>query len=470
MDNFIFFKRQGFRLFSVFTVLAVFFCTLAGYQTFVSAEVYVPSNIKVGLFYGSSAKTSVKITSERGYYAGVFNDRVFSEEKIIEDTDVIVSIAENQVVLSDLDGNVLYSETGNSGIGICPVYTDFWEERLEIDGSGYRGSLNFIKDGSGIAVINVVNMDQYLYGVVSREMSESWPLEALKAQAVCSRNYAAQNLGKHSSYGFDICANTHCQMYTGMSREAQSIYDAVDATAGQVMTYNGELCECYYAASMGSTTENVKYVWGNEVPYLISVDNSYEDTENIPNGIWSGVLTVAEVSTIMRNRGYDVGDVQKIEVLEYSPEGRVVKMRVTGNTAIKTLELEECRTVFGTVTKSQMFTVVGDGDAQGQAYVSVTDGSTLIRRRPTQLELLTSSGRSEFSGESLYTTNGQYQKVYADSYEESSANTSFTFKGSGWGHGVGMSQYGAKGMAEAGYTYDEILTHYFSGAEVTTVY
>lgn len=74
----------------------------------------------------------------------------------------------------------------------------------------------------------------------------------------------------------------------------------------------------------------IKYVWGNEVPYLISVDNSYEDTENIPNGIWSGVLTVAEVSTIMRNRGYDVGDVQKIEVLEYSPEGRVVKMRVTG--------------------------------------------------------------------------------------------------------------------------------------------
>lgn len=75
-------------------------------------------------------------------------------------------------MLSDLDGNVLYSESGNNGIGICPIYTDFWEERLEIDGSGYRGSLNFIKDGSGIAVINVVNMDQYLYGVVSREMSD----------------------------------------------------------------------------------------------------------------------------------------------------------------------------------------------------------------------------------------------------------------------------------------------------------
>lgn len=81
MNKFTFFRRQGFRLFSVFTVLAVFFCTLAGYQTFVSADVSVPSNITVGLFYGSSAKTSVKITSERGYYAGVFNDRVFLERE-----------------------------------------------------------------------------------------------------------------------------------------------------------------------------------------------------------------------------------------------------------------------------------------------------------------------------------------------------------------------------------------------------
>ena len=214
----------------------------------------------------------------------------------------------------------------DSGIGLRPFYTDYWEERFTIEGSGYRGSINFIKDGSGFAAINMVDIDQYLYGVVSREMSESWPLEALKAQAICSRNYAAQNIGKHSSYGFDICANTHCQMYTGMSREAQSIYDAVDATRGQVMAYDGELCQLYYSSSMGSTTEDVKYVWGNEVPYLVSVDNSYEDTENIPNGVWSGVLTVEEASTLMRNKGYDVGDVQKIEALEYSPEGRVTKM------------------------------------------------------------------------------------------------------------------------------------------------
>ena len=172
----------------------------------------------------------------------------------------------------------------------------------------------------------------------------------------------------------------------------------------------------------------------------------------------------------MRNKGYDVGDVQKIEALEYSPSGRVTKLRVTGNTAIKTVELEECRTLFSTVTKSQSFTVVGDGDAQGQAYVAVTDGGSLIRQRPTQLELLTGSGRAQLDRSELYVTNGTYQKTYADSDAESTPNTSFIFKGTGWGHGVGMSQYGAKGMAENGYTYDEILTHYFSGAYIHQAY
>lgn len=437
----------------------------------VSAEINIPSVLKVGLFYGSTARTSFTVSCERGYYAGWYNDRDFKEDRIIESTDVKIGLDTNgQITVFDLNGNLLYQESGNQGLGIRPVYTNFWEERFSIDGTSYRGSLYFIKDGDGIAVINMVEMDQYLYGVVSREMSDTWPIEALKAQAVCARNYALQNLNKHAAYGFDICANTHCQMYTGIGREAESIYDAVDETRGQVLTYNGELCECYYSSSMGSTTEDVKYVWGNEVPYLVSVDNSYEDTENIPNGVWSGVLTVAEASTIMRNKGYDVGDVQKIEVLEYSPNGRVIKMRVTGNTAIKTLEREACRLVFGTITKSQMFTVVGDGDAEGQAYVAVTDGQSLVRVRPGKLELLTSAGRAEFQGETLYTTNGRYQKTYEDSTEDSKPNTSFTFRGQGWGHGVGMSQYGAKGMADAGYNYVDILTHYFSGTEVTQAY
>lgn len=436
----------------------------------VNAEINIPSALKVGLFYGSSAKTAATLTSSRGWYAGRYDDREFKEERIIENTTIKIGLENGQIAAYDTDGNIICKEDGNLGLGLRPLFTDFWEEKFTIEGSAFRGSLNLIKDGSGFAAINIVDTDQYLYGVVSREMSDTWPLEALKAQAVCARNYALQNIGKHGSYGFDICANTHCQMYTGIEREAQSIYDAVDSTKGAVLTYNGDLCQCYYSSSMGPTTEDVRYVWGNEVPYLTSVDNSYEDTENVTNGVWSGVLTVTEASTIMRNKGYDVGDVQKIEVLEYSPNGRVIKMRITGNTAIKTLEREACRLVFNNITKSQMFTVVGDGESEGRAVIAITDGQTLAKRRPDKLQLLTSAGRAEFSGESLYATNGQYQKTYQDSSNDSVKNTSFTFRGQGWGHGVGMSQYGAKGMALAGFTYDEILTHYFTGAEVSVVY
>lgn len=447
---------------------AILTISCSGYIS-ASAEIFVPSVLKVGLFYGSGAKTVVTLTSERGWYAGFYNDRDFSETRIIENQTIKIGLENGRLSAYDTDGNILFAEDGDTGLGLRPFYTDFWEERFTIEGSAYRGSINFIKDGSGFAAINMVDIDQYLYGVVSREMSSSWPAEALKAQAVCARNFALQNIGRHESYGFDICANTHCQMYTGIEREADSIYDAVDSTRGQVLTYGGELCKCYYSSSMGPTTEDVKYVWGNELPYLTSVDNSYEDTENVTNGVWSGVLSVAEASTIMRNKGWDVGDVQKIEVLEYSPNGRVTKMRITGNTAIKTLELEQCRLVFNTITKSQMFTVVGDGESSGHTRIAVTDGQTLTRRRPDKLQLLTGAGRAEFTGETLYTTNGQYQKTYTDS-DEQAVNTSFTFRGEGWGHGVGMSQYGAKGMANAGYTYDEILTHYFTGTEITNIY
>lgn len=435
------------------------------------AEISAQRILKVGLNYGSSAKSAATVTSEQGFRVGHFEDRTFAEDGTLGNQTLSVNRDGDSLVLRDTEGNTLYTEQGGKGIGLCPIFDDFWDERFTFEGVGYRGSLSLVRDGNGFAAINVVDIDQYLYGVVSREMSESWPIEALKAQAICSRNYALRSIGKHSGYGFDLCANTHCQMYTGTSREAESVYNAVDATRGMVLAYNGELCECYYSSSMGSVTEDVKYVWGNEVPYLVSVDNSFEDTQNIPNGVWSGTLTVAEASTIMRNRGYEVGDVQKIEAIEYSPEGRVTKLRVTGNTAVKTLEREECRTIFGSVTKSQMFTVTGDGEAASSTTVAVTDGEKLLRRRPKQIEILSDMGRNQISGDTIYTTNGVYQKTYIEgNADESAPNTSFTFTGTGWGHGVGMSQYGAKGMADRGYNFADILTHYYTGTEIVSVY
>ena len=465
-------KRISLKFISMATaimLIATLFCAAGGLK---ASAVSVPSTLKIGLYYGSNARQSLSVTSERGFYLGYYEDRTFVERIITDALTVTVSIdgAGTMSIVNSGTGETLYTqESGVDNVGLRPIYTNFWEERLYIDDSGYRGSLKFLPDGGAMTIINMVDMDQYLYGVVSREMSSTWPAEALKAQTVCARNYAANNIDKHSNYGFDLCSGTDCQAYSGMSREEQSIYDAVDATAGQVLTYNGELAELYYSSSMGPMTEDVQNVWGSSVPYLVSVDNSYEDTANIPNGVWEGTLTVDEASTIMRNKGYDVGDVTNIEAIEYSPAGRVTKLRVTGTTAVKTFELEECRTIFNTVTKSQMYEVIGDGEENAMTVVYATDGESLSRQRLSSIEILSSIGRSNFSSTGLNVTNGETTKTYTENTGETEPNTYFTFTGTGWGHGVGMSQYGAKGLAEAGYDYQTILLHYFPGTEFSVI-
>lgn len=418
--------------------------------------------------YGNGAPRTVTLTSTRGFNLGKYNERDFDSKIETTAQTVIVSINGGNVVVSDSSGNVLLNENGSAGIR---PRASGKEQIISVDGVEYRGAVDCILNNGALTVVNVVFLDHYLYGVVSREMSPSWHIEALKAQAVCARNYAVHNLEKHASQGFDLCSGVHCQAYSGTNVESENSYSPVDQTTGQVMTYDGVLAELYYSSSMGATTEDVEYVWGNTVPYLVSVDNSFEDTYNIPNGVWNATLSRDEATAIMRNKGYDVGDVTNISVLEYTPNGRVLKMQVTGTNGSKTFEREACRTVFNTVTKSQQFTVNGDGEG-GTLIPEIVcfDGTDTAKKNIKQLVMLTSDGRHELQADTLYTTNGVYQQTYQVSSSDIHENTCFYFSGTGWGHGVGMSQYGAKGMAEAGYDYSVILRHYFPGTNLENAY
>ncbi len=415
--------------------------------------------------YGNGAVKTVTLESEVGFLLGDYQDREFIQTAETSETKLVVKLAEGEISVADGTGTVLH--TGKDSVGILPDASGL-NQVLKVDEISYRGGIHCIKAGEAMTVVNVVFMDHYLYGVISREMSPSWPVEALKAQAVCARNYAAQSLGKHKNQGFDLCSSVDCQAYSGTRAEAIGSYAPVDETTRQVLTYDGELAQLFYSSSMGATTEDVKNVWGNSFPYLISVDNSYEDTENIPNGVWEGYLSCEEATTIMRNKGYDVGDVTEIEVLEYSANQRVVKMEVTGTKGSKVFEREACRTIFNTVTKSQAFSVTGDRGNGAPEEVQVTDGTETVKLAMDKLVLLTGKGRESLEG-ALYVFDGENKKSYGDS-KESSKNKGLPFSGTGWGHSVGMSQYGAKGMAEAGYTYQEILAHYFVGTNLENAY
>lgn len=434
------------------------------------ADYTIPSYVRIGLYYGSNAKNEVSVESENGFYLGTYSGAAFSEVGMTSLTELTVTFEEGRIVAKNSGKTIYESSDKETGIGLFPTLGGM-DRRLKINGEEYRGGLDF-KTVSGKNVItNVVFMNNYLYGVISREMSPSWHPEALKTQAVCARNYTANNLGKHAEYGFDLCSNVCCQAYAGTRFETEDSYMPVDETANQVLTYNGELAELYYSASAGERTENVENVWGNKVPYLISVDNSYEDTKNIPNGVWTGSITCEEASTIMRNKGYDVGTVTSIKAIEYTDNGRVLKLEVTGTRGSKVFERESARTIFNTVTKSQQYTVRGNGEsAENVPSIKTTDGNSTANKKINELVLLTSEGRTTFSAKKMYATNGVYQEEYDITTSQTGANTGFVFEGKGWGHGIGMSQYGAKGMAEAGFDYVDILLHYFPGTNLENAY
>ena len=326
----------------------------------------------------------------------------------------------------------------------------------------YRGMMMpLFAEENLITLVNVVEEEEYLYSVISQEMSPSWHIEALKAQAVCARTYARQSRNKHIKYGFDLCSTVCCQAYPGISSETAQSYAPVDETKGEIVTYDGEPCQVFYSSSMGPSTEDVKYVWGSEFPYLTSVENPYEDYENVYGGTWKNTLTKKRATEIMNQKGYDIGDVTDIVATKYSPSDRVIELVVKGTKGEKTFTRESCRLIFSEVTLSQMYTVTGGGEEKIPPYYMVGPVGK-VKSEETEKTILTKDGKKTVKG-GFFITDGINIKNYAVSYTD---NSSFTFSGHGWGHGIGMSQYGAKGMAEAGFDYKEILTHYFTGTEV----
>lgn len=393
----------------------------------------------------------------------------FSDENSAADGGATAFLLSGSAIrLNNSDQKTVFVfDSSKTCLGIYPA----GGKAVTIDGAAggaYRGGFELkASDSTKLALTNLVPTEEYLYGVVSREMSPSWNIEALKAQAVCARNFALGRINYHSKYGFDVCRTTCCQAYSGMSAENDSVRRAVDKTRGELLLYNGEPIQAVYSSSMGSCTESVENVWGTPFPYLVSVDNPYEDTENIYNGKWTKTLTRSRATEIMNSRGYSIGEVLDIQAVEYTAAGRVLKLKVIGTNGEKTFEREACRSIFSEVTYSQKYTVTRGGTA---AYPSVFcfDGSSSAQKTLNTVSVLSSSGITTL-GVSCCATDGSVSKSYVSS-TSSAESDSFVFDGEGWGHGVGMSQYGAKGMADAGFKYSDILTHFYTGTYLEKVY
>ena len=375
---------------------------------------------------------------------------------------------------------ILFEFEDSEDFGVLPDHGRR-EPSTWFKGYKYPGGFSYPRSGSSLSVINVVDLEEYVKGVIPYEMNGNWPLAALEAQAVCARTYAC-GAGKHSA-GFDVCASTHCQVYygrgSGGAAPSSRSDEAVENTAGELLYYHGDLVrDAVYHASNGGATEDAANVWGGDKGYLKGKKDPYEAQTDIPNYRWSVTYTAEELEWILEQKpsmtgGKRIGSIKDVYVSEYTPMGNVKAVTFEGTRDTLTVTGDSCRTIFysstyGKSVPSLRFSINGGGPADtgsgsltvnGSEPVSDLKGLSVIsgdgrvsRLKKNTASLITAAGISEASavegGRSARTTAAK--------------DGVFTITGSGSGHHVGMSQYGAKAMAEQGCDYREILKFYYT--------
>ncbi|MCI8910995.1 MAG: SpoIID/LytB domain-containing protein [Oscillibacter sp.] len=377
---------------------------------------------------------------------------------------VLVTVTRTTEILFEFDCG------GRLNLGVLPSGGDTvtW-----FRGYKYPGGFEYFRtNGGDLSVVNVTALDDYVRGVLPSEMGGGWPLAALEAQAVCARTYACRTSKHFSTYGFDVCNGIDCQVYNGLNAATDLTDQAVENTAGEMLYYDGYLVQDpVYHSSNGGATEDAKNVWGREKGYLKGKEDPYEARTSIPNYSYSVTYTSAELTWILEQKGYDIGTVRNVYVSEYTPTGNVAAVTFEGSRSNKTVTGLTCSSIFysstyGKSVRSLRFSINGGGPSgdgvyvNGSSYLSSFDGVSAISGTGT-IQTLSGNSYTAISSSGTSVVSGGGSGVPA-----APASGSFTITGSGNGHSVGMSQYGAKAMAELGYTYEDILHFYYTDVTI----
>ena len=328
--------------------------------------------------------------------------------------NIRVAIADNQrsVTLQTAAGLQIEGSPGHrqekavtfrpADMGRQPVRVSSSGEQVKVNGKAYRGTIEIRKKKNGtLLVVNDLDLEAYLLGVVAAETPADWEMEVLKAQAVASRTYALyqkQNAGRRP---YHILATVDSQMYLGKRGERQRAAQAVKETRGMIITFHGEVIPAFYHASCGGHTEDALVLWGIDEPYLKGVDC---DCQNISTyGSWEKRVTMAGIIRALGREGYRLGEVNSVEIGTLTAAGRV---------------------------KNVLFRHAG--------------------------------GTTSVPAETLRATLG-YSSLPSIFFEPEIIGREVVLSGRGLGHGVGLCQWGAKEMARTGADYQAILAYYYPG-------
>ncbi|MBK8575578.1 MAG: SpoIID/LytB domain-containing protein [Elusimicrobia bacterium] len=276
-----------------------------------------------------------------------------------------------------------------------------------INNRPFRGAIELKRKGAGIRIINRLSVEDYVRGVLQMETSDKWPTQALQAQAVISRTYALRNRRRHGRSGYDFCSQPHCQTYGGAAAERKATDAAVQRTRGEVLVdRKKKLASTVYHSCCGGSTESAENVWehGGQ-PYLKATHCPW--CKGSPRFNWVAKVPYGLVDERIRSAGFPIGGVRAIGILSHTPSGRVYKLRVYGEK--------------------------GTEDILANRFRNIVD--------PALIRSTFWSGISKLDG-------------------------AWQIHGQGWGHGVGLCQWGMKTLADKNMSYGQILRFYYRSVEV----
>ena len=490
---------------SVVETMNVYFGTYNSYRSYHTA---ITSSVAVGEYhlqlpgtYGSFAQAQAAASQYPGGFAAYIGGAYYARVGNYTTRDGAVAAQAALGAGAQLCGTSGYGvsvvETGTStilfqyddlgqgtGLGVEPIQTGGEKCTTWSKGYLYNGGFRFERiDGGKLTVVNIVGFEDYVKGVVSAEMSTSWPIEALKAQALAARSYALTLGTKHGKHHFDICDDIHCQRYTGQTSAGANSNAAVDQTVGQVVLYNGKVAETYYYSSNGGASQSVSVVWGTNqslYPYLTEVADPYEPTLNLKN-TWERTFTSAQIISKLLAGNNVSAPIVSAEITSYTSAGNPWMITFTDSAGksfpvrsgrvYNNLGLPSCRFGFAGSGSGQpaptppsgSISINGSTQVSGVSGLYAIDGNGGLTALGGDVYVVTDGGTAQL-GQGGGQSQGQGSGSWAGS--ASAANGSITFAGRGWGHNIGMSQFGAKAMAEQGHTYQQILQFYYTGITV----
>jgi stage II sporulation protein D len=337
----------------------------------------------------------------------------------------------------------------------------------------YRGRLQLLVRGGQVQVVNHLGIETYLTSVVGSEMPHKWPLPALQAQAVAARTYALRQRGKAGD--FDVKATVSSQVYRGVESETPSTIEAVESTRSLVLVHAGRLINAVFHSSSGGATEPSGEVWRNQLPYLVSVA---DHDQHSPVHRWNKRFDNDELRDLFR----EIGGVKRLQVLKTSSTGRVRTARVQGPHGSLVLTGRELRKRLGLKSTMVQFELingsVGSSTASSTAPTQ-TVSQSVSRAAPPLIGLWqdsasgpdTTLSRSSRLASLLPPPPPPLPQLNPSAFNRPRLDVRegelvLEARGQGFGHGVGMSQWGAHGLALQGADFRQILLHYYRGAEI----